>query len=427
MRDAVLELGRISETSLYETVAEGVPLIVDNAESLEGTARRLFSAEEYRASDIVRGFAEEEAAKVLILLDAVRCPTERRQETLKCFDNHLAKRIYALTCSYPNIASFGELNGLIELERQPFYLDGPNTVDWIFANSITTERERAIYVDYVKDITERSGGYAWIAPDTRSPFFTTYRPPESVELCRALCEAGAKWAEGVAVIADAWRGFELDEGTSRDDLQDLIVSMLNALLQSGHGVRDEAARDRIVSSWSFPLWPFGLSRKPRGKTLEELRQERRRAIEWIEKTERRRDPPPLIDKAKVEAMGGAYAAWRTECDQVAALRRQGKKGSLSLRELAGHRELDSYQRLKGMFAELDDDERAALLALAWFTQATVGDWPETYQRARSSAASLSWSYQIGKGWHWLAGFARWEAPPSAFRPGRRSTGQARGK
>ena len=72
--------------SPVEAVAEGVPLIAENAENLEAAARRLFSTEECRVSDIIRGFAAEEAAKVLIVLDAVRCPEEHREETLKCFE-----------------------------------------------------------------------------------------------------------------------------------------------------------------------------------------------------------------------------------------------------------------------------------------------------------------------------------------------------
>ena len=55
------------EASLYEGDAKRVPLIVDNAKRLEDASRRLFSAEEYGASDIIRGFAEEVAAKMLIL------------------------------------------------------------------------------------------------------------------------------------------------------------------------------------------------------------------------------------------------------------------------------------------------------------------------------------------------------------------------
>ena len=78
-------------------------------------------------------------------------------------------------------------------------------------------------------------------------------------------------------------------------------------------------------------------------------------------------------------MGRTFAAWRTECDREDARRRQGKQASSSLPELAGHHEVESYQRLVTMFAELDDDERAALLALAWFTQDIVADWPATYE------------------------------------------------
>ena len=138
MKGAVLELAKWSDSRLFEEAAAGIPLIAENAKSLNETAQRLYSAREYQASEIIRGFAEEEAAKVLILLDALRCPPERRLDTLKCFDIHLAKRIYALTCSFPNILSFGELGDLVAHERQPYYLDGPNSVDWIFTNSITT-------------------------------------------------------------------------------------------------------------------------------------------------------------------------------------------------------------------------------------------------------------------------------------------------
>ncbi len=109
MKGAVLDLAGFSAARLFEEIADGVPLIVENAEKLEAAAHRLVVANEYRASEIIRGLAEEEAAKVLILLDAARCPKKSRRDTLKCFYDHLPKRIYALTCSFPHISSFGEL------------------------------------------------------------------------------------------------------------------------------------------------------------------------------------------------------------------------------------------------------------------------------------------------------------------------------
>ena len=76
MKGAVLDLAGFSEARLFKEIADGVPLIVENAENLDAAAHRLFVANEYRASEIIRGFAEEEAAKVLILLGACAVGSE---------------------------------------------------------------------------------------------------------------------------------------------------------------------------------------------------------------------------------------------------------------------------------------------------------------------------------------------------------------
>ena len=92
-------MAKFSDDRLFKEISEGITHIVENAVSLDDTAQpRLCQAQEYRAAEILRGFAEEEAAKVLILIDAVRCPSDRPEkvETLKSFYNHIAKRIYAM-------------------------------------------------------------------------------------------------------------------------------------------------------------------------------------------------------------------------------------------------------------------------------------------------------------------------------------------
>lgn len=209
---AVGELAGYSESQLFEAIAEGVVLIVENAERLEAAARTLFETEEHRASGIMRGLAEEEAAKVLVLLDVVRGPKDERRTTLRCFYDHLAKRIYALSCAYRKI-TFNELGDLVARERAPFYLDGPNDVDWILVNSIVAEREGSIYVDYVRDITKGSHGRWWSDPRRERQW--TYDCPKVVEVGRALCDAGAGSAEGLRVIAETWRAFEADEDKTR--------------------------------------------------------------------------------------------------------------------------------------------------------------------------------------------------------------------
>ena len=159
MKRAITELTRYPDDRVFQVVAEGIACITENATSLDGSAARLHRAADFRASKILQGFAEEEAAKVLILIDFVRCPAvpERRAQTLKHFYGHVAKRIYALACTYPRIATFDELCNLVEEESRPVHLDGPNWVDWIVPNSISWERQQALYVDYVQGRHGRIG------------------------------------------------------------------------------------------------------------------------------------------------------------------------------------------------------------------------------------------------------------------------------
>ena len=414
MKRAVGDFASFSDEHLFREVAEGIPLIVENAVGLDETARRFHQEEEHRVAEVIRGFAEEEAAKVLILIDLVRCPHdwEQRPEIAKRFYGHVAKRIYAMTCSHPRIASFKVLCELVESELRPYHLDGPNWVDWIFPNSIAAEREQGLYVDYVQDITDETGGYHWRVPPAPLPGPPRYEPPDCVTLCQALSEAGAGSADGLAVIANIWRGFEPAPETGRKELRDLIKATLNRLAEAGLNSLDEVPKDFVVASWPFPLWPLTM-KEPRGKPedLEELRGKRARKVEWIQETEANRSPRPAISRLKVEALSAAYAAWMADADE-------GRMRSGRASKRVKMFELPSYKRLQEMYRELTEEERASLLALAWFTRDTVADWPRVYAQARERVGPPDDGYDIGLGGDWLTGLDRWEAGPRPFEAGR---------
>lgn len=423
MRRAVGNLASFSDDRLFEEVSEGIPLIVENAVSLDQTAQRLHQEEEFRASEIMRGFAEEEAAKVLILIDLVRCPRDwdDRAGIARRFYGHVAKRIYAMTCSYPNIASFKELRELVESECRPYYLDGPNWVDWIFPNSIAAEREQALYVDYVRDITNVPGECHWSSPGVSLPNPWPYKSPDCVALSQALSDAGANSPDGLAAIANIWRGIEPEPETDRRELRRLVAHTLERLAMCGLGTGDETASDLIVWNWSFPLWPLTI-KEPRGKPedLEELREERARTVAWIQKTQAKRSPPPAIARSKVEALSNAYENWKRDVDEGVTSRAGGNAGSLRIQSSEDIRkdfELQSYARLRELFRELTEEERTALLALGWYARETVGDWPRIYERAKDSASTLDDGYQIGQGFYWRAGLDRWEKKPGPFKAG----------
>ena len=423
MNRAIRDLDKFQDDRLFKEISDGIPLIVQNAISFDTTAHGLHQLKEFRASEIIRGFAVEEAAKVLILLDAVRCPRDsgRLSETLKCYYNHFSKRIYAEICSFPKIVSFKELCEFINLQCRPYFLDGPRMVDWIIPDSIIEEREQEIYVDYVRDINTDTEEYFWRAPEVLEldPEKYEYESPDAVRLCHALSEAGAKSPEGLAIIAEIWRDFIPDQKTGREELYDLVASTLDRLTECGQNEGDASLAKYIMSYWSFPIWPLlPIKMSSYEDTLTDLREERRRTIEYIKVIEAKREPPPTIARQKVEALNEAYTAWEIDTKPKDTDGFKDKEAGWHFDPIRVDTgmwfELPSYARLENMFRELDNSERASLLALAWFARERIADWPRVFKRASKSVLTLSDNYQIGLAKYWLAGLNRWEEEPRPF-------------
>ena len=80
-----------------EFLSEGLPIILVNAQKYWQASRQLKDMP--REARVLQGLAEEEAAKVLILMDAVRCPrsliSSKMSDIASWFYNHLARLIYA--------------------------------------------------------------------------------------------------------------------------------------------------------------------------------------------------------------------------------------------------------------------------------------------------------------------------------------------
>ncbi len=96
--------------ALYYTPVASITVAVKprppapSQQSLWRASRRLGN-EMPREAGVLRGFAEEESAKPLILIDAVRCPKHRAPSRLGAimggFYSHLARLIYAESVLFP--------------------------------------------------------------------------------------------------------------------------------------------------------------------------------------------------------------------------------------------------------------------------------------------------------------------------------------
>ena len=202
----------------------------------------------------------------------------------------------------------------------------------------------------------------------------------------------------------------------------MIKRTLEQLTKCGTGIADPLAFEFIISSWSFPMWSLTI-KEPRVQVndLEQLREERVLGIEHFEATDAERDPPPAISRSKVEALNDAYATWRNEIDAREAGRIEAEEEGLrtrSLSELIKDTEMPSYRRFEKMFRPLTLDERAALLALAWYAREYSTDWPKNYEHANRMVSTLDDAYQIGLGSYWLDGLNRWAEDSRPFDAGR---------
>ena len=415
---AILSLASLNDDLLFENVAEGIELLKNNLDRLENSARLLSEAGDQSSAEILKHIATEEAAKVLILLDVIRCPLtslDARRQTLARWTNHLWKGIYAEACDRPPV-DFEEVRRNIEEDIQRYHLDGPFGVDWIFPNQITASRERLMYVDYVHDLTqEPQDATEWWTSPIDSGFEII--PSPCVKTVQALCSLGVTNVDGLKMIAQIWRPVVLGSSLSQADVNGLIRTTANNLLN--HGIANEAwitdTWPSAIWNWPFPLWSFHPKPAKEKERLEDLHQERKNEIERVAEIEKQRDPPPAISEEQVLQMHEAYMRQKTAEDKRRSeLTKDRGTGFASIilspedQDFIHDVNAPEYLHLRDMWRNLSREEQIALLALAWLTRYTIPNWPRVYQDAKEKFNTVEEHYHLGCAHEWLEGYRRWK-------------------
>lgn len=243
-------------------MSEGLSLILENATRLHEASQVLASAKQAQGYEILTSLAEEEAAKFLILIDAVRCPKTfpERGRHLGYFHDHLARGIYARLADARPI-DLAELQRYAESERETLYLDGPNDVDWIFRNRILAGREETMYVDYV----ETSERHKWLAP--RNDEFLVIGPSSSIApfaltISNALYKTGMTSPNGLAVVAKIWRPVKVHSGLRWEEVEAKNRETLKELEHKRLPNPDYSnVYGQVVQRWPFPLYTLDLCPK----------------------------------------------------------------------------------------------------------------------------------------------------------------------
>lgn len=253
---AIRDLVQLSDNDLFVQISIGYEQVLKNAIRINRDAESLRKQKRPNGCRILSGMAEEEAAKCLILVDAVRCPRNPPKiltQQLSRFNDHLAKGLYAEACCW-NPSDFQEFSSYVDNERREYYLDGPNDIDWFFRNRILSNREETIYVDYVAG---DDGNHFWLTPSENK--FLLPETLESLSLAKAFSDAGCATPKALQVIADFWRPIAMKPNFSWMELRDLNLQTLKTL--EGKGLvkgQPQTVYSTIIELWPFPMFSLDL-------------------------------------------------------------------------------------------------------------------------------------------------------------------------
>jgi hypothetical protein len=249
-----------------EFIAEGLPILFASAKSLVLASHALKRFP--REAEILERLCEEECAKILILVDIIRCPKKRAVDRIgpmmRWFYCHLARLIYAKAQGWKP-ANSRQLQEYIDGERQSYYLEGgPGYAEFIMPNWALFERESSLYVDVV---VGEDGDPMWQSPleiwegERHDDYL-----PTSFRVVEALQAFGVFTSEGLKILAKVWGKHEF--GGERDEWSlhplDLYRELAKRLETAGviteHVTSDH--KHNLINNWQFPMYNMDFAKIP---------------------------------------------------------------------------------------------------------------------------------------------------------------------
>ena len=271
-------LANLSADKQFDLIAEGLPILMDSAANLLKAAGSL--QEHPRSAAMLGRHAEEELAKVLILIDLVRCPNSQRASRVgymtRWLYDHLARLIYVDAQSWKPMHAT-QLQEYIDRHRESHYLEG-SVGEYIVPNWEVFRRESDMYADI---IGEEDGTLHWNDPQAiyRSELLCStlggkWDSPLAWKICSALQDFGAFTREGLDLIASVWEQVDFVAEENWDDAKTLCHSMLCGF-EKADIITAAATEDQLrflYHDWQLPMYRMDFA--PIQVSLEALRAER---------------------------------------------------------------------------------------------------------------------------------------------------------
>ena len=238
-----------------EFLSEGLPLILDNAKKYWEASRKL--KDNPREGSVLQGFAEEEAAKILILMDAVRCPrsliSSKMGNIASWFYNHLARLIYSEAVRWKPM-NVTQLREYVEEYRKSHSLEG-YVGEYILPNWSVYERESLLYVDIT--CVDIDGTLAWDTPNYDTAIDYLLVSP-ALRVAEAMFSLGIFKTHGLKATSEVWGQTEFKNSESIAEAEVLLQLLLERLIEEGlpSAAATQEHVDRLYGDWQLPMYNF---------------------------------------------------------------------------------------------------------------------------------------------------------------------------
>lgn len=260
-----------------ELIVEGLPVVLQSAQGFWDAAELL--KERHREADVLESFAEEEAAKILILMDIVRCPPSLVPSKIGLmvsrFYDHLARFLYAEAQRWKPM-HVSQLREYVDEQRRAHYLEG-YAGEYILPNWNIARRESQLYADIE---AYEDGAPTWNAPTGYASGIPRFKPL-ALRVAESLSNVGAFSLKGVQAVADFWGTTEFKDTENWQDSVNLTRCLLEKLIAEGLPSDHASEQDvsMLYNSWQMPM--YNLEFKLIDVPLEDLERERDSML-WAE-------------------------------------------------------------------------------------------------------------------------------------------------
>ena len=267
----------MSHDARLEFIAEGLPIVFGSMQGFSDASRGL--TDRPREAAVLEGFALEEAAKVLILMDVVRCPralvSGHLSKMLGWFYDHLARLIYCEACEIRS-TDVNYLRDAVEHRRKSHYVEG-NVGEYILPNSLIYRRESHLYADIE---AYDDGEPFWSRPHVDECLF--FRSEQNaIKIVKAMAAVGMFGPNALKIVSDVWNDLAFENTQDHQDASRMVGETLERLLKADlvpPGAEQHDA-DILVSEWQLPMYALNL--QPILVSRAELEEEQTRLL-WSE-------------------------------------------------------------------------------------------------------------------------------------------------